>query len=143
MTYVDPVEEYEKEETRNAQSSLDVVNKEKHSIIPNQKQNPKRIQSQTLFSIFNKTSTSNSQKQKKVKSTPSRNRKAQIGSGVKGKIDIRVYFNAQKEERSQMPGQEGRGISVQLSQITTKKLEDRGGESDLEVRDSGLKGERS
>ena len=62
---------------------------------------------------------------------------------MKGEKDIRVYFNAQKDEHSQMPGQERKGISVQLSQITTKKLEDRGGESDLEVRDSGLKGERS
>ena len=140
----DPVEEYEQEEIRNAQVSLDVVNKENCSIIPIQKKKSKLNQSQTLFPIFNKTaSTSTNQKRKKVKSTPSKSSKAQNGSGVKGEKDIRVYFNAQKDEHSQMPGQERKGISVQLSQITTKKLEDRGGESDLEVRDSGLKGERS
>ena len=134
----DPAEEYELELIRKTKSSLEVVSKENHSIIPS----PNLMQN--LFPIFNKIARSNP-KQIKVKSIPKRKpskEKALNGSGVSGKCDIRGYFNAQKTDQGAAQGPEGRikGISSQSSQITAIKLEDRGGESEPEFRDSDLKG---
>ena len=140
----DPADEYELEEIRKTKSSLEVVvSQENHSIISIQNliQKPK---SQTLFPIFNKIARSNPT-QNKVKSIPKRKpskEKALNGSGG-GKVDIRVYFNAQKADHSTAQGPEVReikGISSNSSQITAINLEDRGGESEPEFRDSDLKG---
>ena len=134
----DPAEEYEREMIRKTKSSLEEVSKENHSIIPSQNL------LQNLFPIFNKIARSNP-KQSKVKSIPKRKpskEKALNGSGVSGICDIRGYFNAQKTDQGAAQGPEGRikGISSQSSQITAIKLEDRGGESEPEFRDSDLKG---